>query len=552
MKIIDDKILDMGMDKFYTHPMLGKNLADAALDKLSKNNSAAFIYDYSLDKKFNQGMVLAMALALKDFIVKEFPNEKRIGIALPSGIPGIAVNLAVQMANKVSVNYNFTMGPEAAQACIDRVSLRCIIGSNKVREKVEAKMPNYPWTQNFYDIAEVLKKIGKAAIVKKLLKIKLLPTCLLKKLENIPTEGGDKEASVIFTSGSEGMPKAAILSHKNIMANCIQMDIIYIINKDDILHANLPLFHSFGQSIQLWFCCIFGHKQVAVQSPLEVAHNFDAMKKGGSTVLISTPTFLRSYLKKGNPEDAKSLYTVIAGAEKTPDGFMELWEKKFPNSHYKVGYGLTEASPVVSVNLYPDSPENEYRGFKPDTRANSVGQLWGGLQACIMSPETHEILPYGTDGILCLRGASIFGGYLNMPEQNAEKFKDGWLITGDIASLDRDGFIFIKGRLARFSKIGGEMVPHTLIEERIIKLLGQEDSEAPTIAIASREDENKGECLVLVASIDVDMQNLRHALALEGISNLWIPKVYKRIEKIPVLGAGKLDIASVQKIAREV
>ncbi len=552
MNILDGKIIDTDFVKFESHPLLNKNLAEAAFTTMAKRSGEHYIYDYSLNKKkMNYGTVLATALAIRDFISKEFAGQERIGIALPSGIAGIAVNLAVQMAGKVSVNVNFSMGPEAAQACIDRAALKCVISSVKIKERIEHRYPNYPWTDNFYDIANMLKKIGKKGIAKKLVLIKLLPVCLLKKLFKIPTQGGDREASIIFTSGSEGMPKAAVLTHRNIMANCIQMDATYIIAKDEILHANLPLFHSFGQSIQLWFTCIFGHMQVAVASPLEVGQNFEAMRLGKSTLLISTPTFLRSYWRKGDPADAATLRTVIAGAEKTPDGFLEMWEKKFPNSKYKVGYGLTEASPVVSVNLNEGLPDNGYRGYPSGTRANSVGQLFAGMKACITHPETHEILPLGEDGILCLKGASIFGGYLNMPEENAARFHDGWLLTGDIASLDKDAFIFIKGRRSRFSKIGGEMVPHTFIEERIIKILKQEEAEVPTLAIGSREDENKGECLVLVSAIDVDMHALRLELSAEGISNLWIPKILKRVDQIPVLGTGKLDIGSVQRISKE-
>jgi len=551
MNIIDGKILDTGLTKLDAHPLLQKNLAAAAVDAMSRGTKSRFIYDYSLNKTMNRGTVLAMALAIRDFIAAEFKGRKRIGIALPSGIAGIAVNLAVQMAGKVSVNINFTMGPEAAAACLKRAGINCVISSRKVKEKVEARIPNYPWTDNFYDISDILLKIGKARIIKKLLQVKLLPSCIIKKLHGVPAEGGDREASIIFTSGSEGLPKAAVLSHKNLMANCIQMDATSIIADDDILHSNLPLFHSFGQSIQLWFTCIFKHMQVAVQSPLEVAQNFEAMRKGRSTVMISTPTFLRSYWKKGDPKDCESLRVVVAGAEKTPDGFLEMWEQKFPMSKYKVGYGLTEASPVVSVNLPKGLPAKEYRGYETGTRAGAVGQLFGGMQACVISPETKQMLPIGEEGLLCLKGANVFGGYLDMPEENKSKFKDGWLVTGDIAKLDTDGFIYIKGRLSRFSKIAGEMVPHTSIEDEIIKILNLQDSETLAVAIAAREDENKGECLVLVSTLDIDMQELRKKLSGSGMSNLWIPRVIKKVDKIPVLGTGKLDIAAVQKIAKE-
>lgn len=550
MKIIDGKILDTGYETFMSHPRLSENLAAAVVRALSKNTSKHHIYDAALDKSMDRGTFLALCLALKDYILKNFPRSARLGIALPSGIPGAAVNIAAQMAGMVSVNINFTMGVDAARACFKKANVTTVIGSDKLREKLAQKTPNFPWPERFFDVAKIIRAIGKKAIAAKLAAVKILPASTLIKIFSIPTEGGDKEASIIFTSGSEGEPKAAVLTHKNIMSNCLQMEYTGIIDASGVLHANLPLFHSFGQSIQVWFTSIFPREVAAVASPLEVKQNFDTMAKCKSSLMISTPTFLRSYLKKANPESAKNLKIVIAGAEKTPDGFDKLWEEKFPNCMYKVGYGLTEASPVVSVNLQEGNPVNKYRDYHTDTRAGSVGQLFAGMQAAVMSPETGEFLPLGQEGILCLRGGNIFGGYLNAPNLNAEKIKDGWLITGDIASLDSDAFIFIKGRVSRFSKIGGEMVPHALVEDFVAKALKQEESEVATVAITSRESHSKGEEIVLVTTLDVDAAQLRKDLVEMGLSNLWIPKVIIKVPEIPTLASGKLSLGEIRAIAR--
>ena len=550
MKIIDGKILDTGYETFMSHPRLSENLAAAVVRALSRNTSKHHIYDAALDKSMDRGTFLALCLALKDYILKNFPRSARLGIALPSGIPGAAVNIAAQMAGMVSVNINFTMGVDAARACFKKANVTTVISSDKLREKLAQKTPNFPWPERFFDVAKIIRSIGKKAIAAKLAAVKILPASALIKIFSIPTEGGDREASIIFTSGSEGEPKAAVLTHKNIMSNCLQMEYTGIIDTSGVLHANLPLFHSFGQSIQVWFTSIFPREVAAVASPLEVKQNFDTMAKCKSSLMISTPTFLRSYLKKANPESAKTLKIVIAGAEKTPDGFDKLWEEKFPNCMYKVGYGLTEASPVVSVNLQDGNPVNKYRDYHTDTRAGSVGQLFAGMQAAVMSPETGEFLPIGQEGILCLRGGNIFGGYLNAPKLNAEKIKDGWLITGDIASLDSDAFIFIKGRVSRFSKIGGEMVPHALVEDFVAKALKQEESEVATVAITSRESHSKGEEIVLVTTLDVDAAKLRKDLVEMGLSNLWIPKVIIKVPEIPTLASGKLSLGEIRAIAR--
>lgn len=551
MKIIDGKIIDTGYDTFKSHPRLSENLAAAVVRALSKNTSKHHIYDASLDKSMDRGTFLALCLALKDYILKNLPKSARLGIVLPSGIPGAAANIAAQMAGMVSVNINFTMGADAARACFKKAHVTTVIGSDKLRDKVAQKTPNFPWPERFYDIAKILRAIGKKAIATKLAAVKILPSSALIKIFSIPTEGGDREASIIFTSGSEGEPKAAVLTHKNIMSNCLQMEYTGIIDSAGVLHANLPLFHSFGQSIQVWFTSIFPREVAAVASPLEVKQNFETMAKCKSSLIISTPTFLRSYIKKANPEAAKTLKIVIAGAEKTPDGLDKLWEEKFPNCKYKVGYGLTEASPVVSVNLQHGNPINKYRDYQTDTREGSVGQLFAGMQAAVMNPENGEFLPLGQEGVLCLRGGNIFAGYLNAPKLNAEKIKDGWLITGDIASLDSDAFIYIKGRVSRFSKIGGEMVPHALVEDFITKALKQEESEVPTIAVTSRESSSKGEELVLVTTLDVDASELRKTLSDMGLSNLWIPKVIVKVAEIPTLASGKLSLGEIKKLAKK-
>ena len=550
MKIIDKTNIDSGYTDFNSLEFLNTNLAYAATCALAKDTKKEYIYDHSLNRRVDRGTTLAVALALKEFIQKEFPNEERIGIALPACFPGVVLNLAVQMAGKSSVNINFTTGSDAAKSCYERAGIKCVIGSNKVKQKVSDHAPDFPWTDRFYDIGDVLKKIGKKGILPKLIAVRTLSGKALCKYYKIPREGGDKEASIIFTSGSESAPKAAVLSHRNLMSNAYQMREIGIFTDADTLHANLPLFHSFGQTIQVWFTMIFGVRQVMVQSPLEVQANLSAAKKGLSTIMISTPTFLRSYYKKGTQEDFPAMKYVIGGAEKTPDGFIDAWNAKFPKVEYLEGYGLTEASPVVCVNLPAGLKRGKFCPQPSATKAESVGEIFPGMQARVTDPETEEPLAVGEIGILELKGPNIFKGYLNQPEENAKKFKDGWLRTGDLAMLDEDGFIFIKGRLSRFSKIGGEMVPHAGVEEAIVKALGLQDSELPTIAIGSRVDAAKGEALVLLSTVDIDTAQLRKLLTEAGLPNLWIPKNVVRVETIPLLGSGKLDLGKINKIAK--
>ncbi len=547
MKLIDGKVFDNQYEEFSKLGELDENLASAAVRGMSKNSSKELIFDYSLKMRMNGGKALAVALALKDYISKNFPNEKRIGIVLPSCLPGFLVNIAVQMAGKTSVNINFTMGSSAAKACLRKTEIKSIIGSEKVRQKVSERSPDFPWTDNFLDIGKILKSIGKARIAKKLIAVSLLPSWALIKLFRIPTRGGNEEASIIFTSGSEGEPKAAVLTHRNLISNVYQMKYSEILQAGVTLHANLPLFHSFGQTIQVWLSAILGVRQVSVQSPLEVQANLEAMKEGGSSLMISTPTFLRSYYKKGTSEHFKSMKMVIAGAEKTPDGFMDMWCAKFPNVKYLDGYGLTEASPVVCVNLPEGLPTGRFRKDASGTRPKSVGQIFCGMRAKVCDPESGAALRAGETGILHLQSPSIFAGYLNQPDLTEKKLRDGWLDTGDLAFLDEDGYLYIKGRLSRFSKIGGEMIPHSTLEDVIAKAYGVEESDVPMVAVGSKIDENKGEALVVLAAFDIDPKDLRKKLVDAGLPNLWMPRNIVRVEKIPVLSTGKLDLAAIRR-----
>ena len=550
MNIRNSTTVDSGYDDFNSLELLDLNLAYAATCGLARNTKKEYIYDFSLNRHLDRGMTLAVALALKGYIEKHFGNQKRIGIALPACFPGVVVNLAVQMAGKSSVNINFTTGSDSAKACLAKAGIECIIGSRKVREKVSAHAPDFPWTDNFADIGDILKSIGKKGILPHLIAARTLSGKLICSLYGIPKEGGDKEASIIFTSGSEAAPKAAVLTHRNLSANAKQMIEIGIVHEGDVLHSNLPLFHSFGQSIQVWFTMIYGIGQVMVQSPLEVQANLEAARCGKSTIMISTPTFLRSYYKKGSPADFPNLKCVIGGAEKTPDGFIDAWNAKFPQIAYLEGYGLTEASPVVSVNLPAGLKRGKFCPQQSAIKEASVGEIFPGMMARVADPDSGEILPVGEVGLLQLKGASIFGGYLNQPEENAKKLSDGWLNTGDLAALDSDGFIFIKGRLSRFSKIGGEMVPHSGVEEAIIRVLGLQDSELPLVAIGSKVDPAKGEALVLLSAVDIDVPQLRRLLSEAGFPNLWIPKHVMRVDAIPLLGTGKLDLGKIHKISK--
>jgi acyl-[acyl-carrier-protein]-phospholipid O-acyltransferase/long-chain-fatty-acid--[acyl-carrier-protein] ligase len=212
------------------------------------------------------------------------------------------------------------------------------------------------------------------------------------------------------------------------------------------------------------------------------------------------------------------------------------------------GYGLTETAPVVSVNLPEPAPHLESDPVQPSNRLGSVGKLAPGITARIRDPDTGADLSLHESGMLWLRGPNIFEGYLNDPERTADVLHDGWFKTGDLGRFDEDGFLHIEGRVSRFSKIGGEMVPHETVETRVVQALALPEDER-LVAIAGVPDEAKGEALVLLAAVDVDLALLRPKLAAAGLPNLWIPKRVRRVDAIPLLASGKLDLRACKNLA---
>lgn len=245
---------------------------------------------------------------------------------------------------------------------------------------------------------------------------------------------------------------------------------------------------------------IHGQKTTTLQSPLDIKNNIRAVREMGLTAIIGSPTFFRAYIKHAAPEDMKTIRMAIAGAEKTPKGFHELWNEHFGDT-YREGYGLTEASPVVGVNL----KEADFGFFSTGTRKGSIGKLFPGMKAKILHPITLKELPFGEQGLLAMKGPNVFAGYLKNKTATSDALRDGWLVTGDLARIDADGFLYIDGRISRFSKIGGEMVPHATVEAALNIELGLADSDIPLIAISSRLDEGKGEALVLLAATDITL-----------------------------------------------
>ena len=542
---VREELLKLGESCFRRRPSLDRHLAEECVRGLKRRPFATAVVDGLDHSLLSRSKLLGAAAALSRLFRKEFPDE-RIAIVLPASKGSMVANLAVTLAGKVPVDLNFTIGRAANESCIKRANLRVAISATQFIDRIK----DFPWPERVLKLDELMPRLKRQIVFWWMMSI-LAPAGLLLRLLQIPKGGGHAEATLLFTSGSTGEPKGVVLSHRNIVGNVSQFRELLDAKRNDAILASLPFFHSFGSTVTLWYPLIEGVRIVTYPNPLEAAKNAALIERYKLTLLLATPTFLRSYLRKVAPHQLRSLRLVITGAEKLPLDLAKSFEERFGQKVFE-GYGLTETSPVVSVNLAEPQPTKPGEQVQPSARLGSVGKMAPGIAAEIREPETDRKLSLHETGMLWLRGPNIFEGYLHDPERTADVLHDSWFKTGDIGRFDEDGFLYIEGRMSRFSKIGGEMVPHEALEQKIIELLDLSGKEERGIAIMGVQDETKGEALLLLSAVDVDLAQLRDKLREAGVPNLWIPRKVQRVASIPVLASGKLDLKKCSELVNEV
>ncbi|GHC67288.1 AMP-binding protein [Roseibacillus persicicus] len=535
---------------FSSREFLNGSLAVALLKGLKLHANTSVLHDGTDDSELPFSKILGVAIAFSKEIAKA-TTKKRVGILLPPGKGGMIANLAVLFANKVPVNLNFTASQEAVRSSIKQADIDKFITADPFVRKVSS----FPWPPNrdLIFIERTLPQIKKH-IIKWVVLSKLLPAEILVKILGIGQSKGDDEAILLFTSGSSGEPKGVPLTNRNLLGNVCQFSSRIKLPEDSKILGCLPLFHSFGCTVTLWYPIIEGLNLVTYSSPLETKRLAELIEEHKIPLFLATPTFLRGYLKRVQPEQLASLEILITGAEKLPESLADSFEEKFGIRPLE-GYGLTETSPATNVNL-PPLEGSENLTVVASSRSGSVGHLLPGIAARITDPATDQPVQLNQSGILWLRGPNIFPGYLNRDDLTAGVFEDGWFKTNDVARFDDDGFLFIEGRMSRFSKIAGEMVPHEVVEAAVDKVLGLEKDDVRKVAIVSVPDQQKGEGIGLLSTVAGDMLeqeviDLRYKLLDAGLPSLWCPKVIIPVPEIPVLASGKLDLKACQAIGQE-
>lgn len=522
-RLVSQKLYDIMATMIYNTSKINQNIFDSLLD-------ICHIYgkDHILAEDINRKPQSCKAFILKSYILgvayrQNFAGQDKVGIMLPNVLANIISFFALQYADKTPAMLNFTLGNTPFLASLKAVNLKTVITSHTFIE--QAKL--FRLEQAMLEV-----KINIIYLEDFAHQVTLLTKCrgFIEYLQHRhPTKTPDKTAVILFTSGSEGLPKAVLLSHRNLQANRYQIASIIPFNSSDIIFNALPMFHSFGLSVGTLLPLLFGVKTFFYPSPLHYRIVPELCYDTVSTVIFGTDTFFAGYGKMANPYDFFSLKYAVIGGEKLKPTTADLWMKKF-GVRILEGYGATETAPVLSLN----TPMH--------FREGSVGRFVPGIEYKL------EAVP-GVDkgGELFVKGDNIMQGYMKADRPNVlQPLNKGWYDTGDIVTIDEDGYIFIQGRAKRFAKIGGEMVSLTAVEEAIDRLYPQSIQGILTI-----DDEKKGEQLVLITNHeDANVATIREHFKREGLSELWMPKKVIYVKKPPILGSGKFDYLSAAELLK--
>ncbi|MFL5245481.1 MAG: AMP-binding protein [Gemmataceae bacterium] len=505
-----------------------------------------FIDTLNQGKSYRQGEVLAGAMILAKFLKPVLGAEPIVGLWLPPGVASAVANISLALLGKTSVNLNYSSPLESIQSAVRQCNIKHVLTSPLFLKRFPIDLGS---GVSLVHLEDFRKRVTKFQRLRAFLAVVLLPGWILEHwLLRLGHHSLDDLATIIFSSGSTGEPKGVMLTHRNIAANAESMVQAIDLHASDRVLGILPFFHSFGYTVTLWAPLQVAASAVYYNDPRQAKEIGELCRKYQCTIFLTTPTFLRFCLRRSEVGDFSSLRILMCGAEKLPQSLAEEFQKKFGVVPLE-GYGCTELSPAAAANL----PDKDINGVKQVcNKPGTIGQPLPGVAARIANPDTLATLPPGEEGLLLIYGANVMKGYLGREDLTKEVIRDGWYITGDMGFIDEDGFITITGRLSRFAKIGGEMVPLERIEEELHGILATNDR---VCAVTCVPDEKKGERLVVLFTPqeNLDLKALKEKLSKRGLPNLWVPdeRDFYPVPELPILGSGKVNLQKLKTMALE-
>ncbi len=546
-------VFELSIDAWQEYSKKLPSIAAAWIENLSENPNKLAIAD-STGVELSKTRFATAVFLFQSKLKPLLKNEQNIGLILPTTAAGAIANMAVLTLGKCIVNLNYSSGEKSLNYAIDLAEIQTVLTSRQFLTKLKEKgfdLSKVLQKVKVLYLEDIKKSISKLEAFKRLLSVKILPVWALKSLYIEPRAINDT-AAILYSSGSEGVPKGIELTHQNIMGNIKQIATLINASDDDVILGTLPIFHSFGLTVTTLTPLVEDITVACHPDPTDGYAIAKLCAKYKGNYMFGTATFYRLYSRnrKIHPAMFESLRLIVAGAEKLPQRVCQEFSTRFGKTIYE-GYGATETTPVASVNI-PDvvMVDDNYRiqvGNKPGT----VGLPVPGSSFKIVDPESFEELPTGEDGMILIGGTQIMKGYLKNPQKTQEVIKEiegrRWYVTGDKGHIDEDGFLTIVDRYSRFAKLGGEMVSLGMVEG----LLSDIVEEGSALAVTAIEDSKKGEAIVALLEGEMELEELKRRVKELKINPLYIPSIFHKVAQIPRLGSGKVDLKGLKSFAKE-
>jgi len=511
----------------------GKTVTEAFLCRAMKTPNKVIIADQNGGVRTYRD-ILTGIFALKDHIAAL--EGQNVGIMLPASIAADVVYMATLFAGKTPVMVNWTVGRRNMVHSLDLVGVKNILTAEALIGKLATQGVDFGTLQERFVLLEKIgRQMSRTGKLSAWFKGRFMPS-ILRKIEITPAE----TAVILFTSGSESLPKAVPLTHENLHANVRDIATLMPVNSHDRMISILPPFHSYGLTVGVFLPLFAGIGVVYHPNPTEAPMLARIIEAYKATILIATPTFLAGIVRAATGEQLDSLRLAVTGGEKCPQRLYDALGKCCPDTVVAEGYGVTECSPIISAN------------DPADARHGTIGKVLPSLQYAIIDVDTQQRVKPGNSGMLLVRGDSIFGGYIHYdgPSPFIEFEDTHWYRTGDLVCEDSDGILTFAGRLKRFVKLGGEMISLPAVESVLLEHYASDDDEGPPLAVEATPNEDHPE-LVLFTTGDLDRETVNNQIRSAGLSALHNIRQIIPVEEIPILGTGKTDYRTLKEKLKE-